>query len=436
MLGRARSALATVACAAALGGCGGGTDERSAGNVTTAEASGWPTWVLDRPGEVRVAGPSADAGRASAEPAGGDPFVPWIERALRSVARHTKNPPAASRAYALVSVAAYDAAVAAAHWQQEHGDAHPSIPAAIAGAASRTLAHAFPEEPAAGLDLDAQAAAETEVEAGRATSEAVTAGLELGREVAERAIDRVRGDRPNRHWHGKVPRGKGRWEPPPGSVARPTAPLAARWYTWVLEEPDALRPSPPPEYGSDEYLAATREVLDVARDLTEEQRAIAEFWAGGDATALPPGIWNQGALEAARQRRLGPLETVRMFAALNVAMADAGVATWDAKYAYWTARPVNVIPELGLAEAFEPVLPTPLFPSYPSGHATYSSAAGEVMAGLFPDQAEVFRARAREAVMSRLYGGVHFRFDNDAGAEVGREIGRRVLRRMGESPAP
>lgn len=407
-----------------LGGCG--SEARSA---AADDPSRWGTFALPAPSSIAVPAPArGSAATANGSAATGNPVTPWIERALRSVAQHTKNPPAASRGYAMVSVAMHDAAVAAAHWQKAHEEpGYPSTAAAIAGAASRALAAAFPEEPAPRLDADAEDVAHAQVAAGRSSRGAADAGLRLGREVARRVIARTSGDRTTATWTGRVPRGRGRWRPPAGSVARPVAPLAAGWATWLLPHGAAVRPPPPPAYGSSPYLEAAREVVRVTRSLTAEQKRIAQFWAGGEATGLPPGIWNQVLLQIVRDRRLGAARSARAFALLNVAMADAGVATWDAKYAYWTARPVNAVRDLGLARDWEPLLSTPLFPSYPSGHAAYSAAAAHVLAHLYPDQRPLFRSKATEAALSRLYGGVHFRFDNDAGLRVGHAIGARAV---------
>jgi hypothetical protein len=317
----------------------------------------------------------------------------------------------------------YDAAVAAAHWQQVHGvDGYPSTRAAIAGAASRVIAYAFPEYPSARLDVDAEAAA------GR--SAAGVAGLELGRKVAERVIAYGRADGSDRVWHGKVPHFRGAWRPPPGSAARPVQPLGGTWKTWVLESGRAVRPGPPPKYGSAAYLREVREIVDVKDHLTAEQKRIAEFWAGGDGTELPPGRWIKVTLEYLKQQPpMSEVRIARMFALLTVAMDDAGIAAWDAKYAYWTVRPENAARDLGIDRDFKPHLATPFFPSYVSGHATYSGAAAEVMAYLFPDDAKLWRARAEEASLSRLLGGIHFRSDNEVGLRMGTEIGRRVVAR-------
>ena len=112
----------------------------------------------------------------------------------------------------------------------------------------------------------------------------------------------------------------------------------------------------------------------------------------------------------------------------DMAMADAGVASWDAKFAYWNLRPENVIRDLGIAKNWKPLLDTPFFPAYVSGHATYSGAAGEVLAHLFPSDAKLWRAKAEEASISRLYGGIHYRSDSVVGLRMGRELGRLTVR--------
>jgi membrane-associated phospholipid phosphatase len=104
-------------------------------------------------------------------------------------------------------------------------------------------------------------------------------------------------------------------------------------------------------------------------------------------------------------------------------MYDAFVACWDAKFFYWMARPVSM--DAGVRTVF----PTPPFPSYPSGHSTISSAAAEVFAVLFPDAAQAYRDRATDASLSRVYAGVHYRFDIETGDTLGVKIGRAVMQR-------
>jgi len=163
--------------------------------------------------------------------------------------------------------------------------------------------------------------------------------------------------------------------------------------------------------------------------LTPEEKRIAKFWEGGVGSPLPPGVWNEVALAYVRRDRLSTPEAARVFALLNIAMADTGVAVWNAKYTYWSARPENAIRELGLGARWSPFLRTPPFPSYVSAHSAYSGAASEVLAFLFPKDAARFRAKAVQAGMSRLYGGIHFRADHEAGLALGRRIGRLVVDR-------
>ncbi len=212
------------------------------------------------------------------------------------------------------------------------------------------------------------------------------------------------------------------WTPtPPGFVA-PLEPLAGLWRTWNIAYGSQFRPEPPPAYGSPAYLAEMREVYDVSQSLTAEQKAIAEFWADGAGTVTPPGHWNQIAIDAIEGAGWDLARTTRLFAALNTAQADAFIACWDAKYAYWTLRPVTVI-RSQIDPAWLPQITTPPFPSYVSGHSSTSGAAATVLSAFLPQRADAFAAIADEAAVSRLYGGIHFRSDNDAGLTLGRRVG-------------
>ena len=110
----------------------------------------------------------------------------------------------------------------------------------------------------------------------------------------------------------------------------------------------------------------------------------------------------------------------RVLALTGIAIADAEIAAWDAKYAYWTARPITIDPELDVQ------FPTPPFPSYPSAHATVSNAAAVVLSHLFPEDAVDLLALATEAAASRAWAGIHFPIDNDAGTLLGRQVGYLV----------
>ena len=463
-------AAALLLSALALAACGGTDEERVGAPPAEPSAGTWRPWALSSSDQVGVPPPprrGSPADRAEAARLRalsrrrtpqqerairrwneGSPVVPWIEQALALQAHRLsqKDPPAACRAYALVSVAMHDAAVAASRAKYRYrrsapqaDDAlldpgsepgYPSEHAAVAGAASRALAYAYAEEPAARFEAMAEEAARSRVLAGANFPSDVEAGLALGRAVGDAVVARAKRDRFGLKWDGKRPPHSPRyWEPPPESVALPVRPTAGRKRTWVLRSGDQLRPPPPPRYGSRAFLAEAREVVDVSRKLTPEQKKMAKIWAGGEGTPLPPGLWNRVVLAYVREKELSVPRAARAFALLNVAMDDAGVAVWDAKYAYWSPRPVNAIRDLGLDRHWEPYIPTPFFPSYVSGHSAFSGAAAEVLAHVFPERAAQFRAKAEEAAMSRLYGGIHFRSDNEVGLRMGREIGRLVVER-------
>ena len=420
-----RRIATAVAMCLALAACSS-PDEPPVRSPSVAEPdlSGWQTWVLPSPDAVT---PPAGAGdlpaavaRASDEPLG----ARWIELALGYVAQRTKDPPAASRAYALVAVAEYDALLAARHWSAESPGAGYGDDAAVAGAASRVVAHLFPEQPALRLDRMAE---ETAAGGGAAGA----AGLALGRAVADRVIAYALADGSDRAWDGSGrPDVPGAWSPPPGSVSPPVQPLAGTWKTWVIAAGNEFRPPPPPAYGSAGYLAEARELMKIGDELTDDERRIAKFWEGGEGTSLPPGVWNRVVIDYLKEHPVSRAEQVRTLALVNVALADAGVASWDAKYTYWTTRPENGIREL-LDPDWRPYLKTPLFPAYVSGHSTYSAAVAEVLAGLFPEDAERFRSMGEEAGISRLLGGIHWRSDHIEGSRMGAEIGRRVVERAG-----
>ena len=240
-------------------------------------------------------------------------------------------------------------------------------------------------------------------------------------------VERAETDGSDAVWTGTLPTFLGAWEPtPPAFVQVPLEPLAGTWRPWNLRSGSQFRPPPPPRPGSALFTSEMREVYDVSRSLTDRQKAIAAYWADGTGTVTPAGHWNLIALELVRAHPLDLVATARLFATLNTAQADAFIACWDAKYAYWSIRPVTAI-RRELDPTWLPYLATPPFPSYVSGHATTSAAAAEVLGSFFPIDAARLRAWAAEAAMSRLYGGIHFRIDNEAGAELGRKVGAAAL---------
>jgi hypothetical protein len=178
-----------------------------------------------------------------------------------------------------------------------------------------------------------------------------------------------------------------------------------------------FRPPPPPAIDSPEFQDALAEVRHLSDTRTAEQLRLAHVWGDGPATPTPPGHWNEIAATLIHAHGLGERRATQILALLNMAMMDAGIACWDAKYTYWLLRPSQVDSAITLPVGL------PNFPAYVSGHATFSGAASEVLAMAFRGEADAVRSMADEAAMSRLYGGIHYRFDSERGLELGRRIG-------------
>ena len=182
-----------------------------------------------------------------------------------------------------------------------------------------------------------------------------------------------------------------------------------------------FRAPPHPAFGSAKFLAALAEVRQISDTRTAKQLAIAKFWADGPGTSTPPGHWNQIACEILIREEVDAPFAARLLSLMNRAMMDAGICCWDSKYFYWLLRPSQA----------DPLITTPVglpnFPSYTSGHSTFSAAAATVIAGLLPSTSDEVWAMAEEAALSRLYGGIHYRFDNDRGLEGGEQIGQLAL---------
>lgn len=208
-------------------------------------------------------------------------------------------------------------------------------------------------------------------------------------------------------------------EVPPRPVG--LTPLFGQVKMWNVPTVEEVRPPVPPAPGSAEYEANEAELIHFADNMTEEWRAIANFWQDGLGTYTPPGHWNRFAKEFSVKYKLNPLRTARAFAYLNMAMMDSGISCWDAKYYYHYPRPINLIP------GYKTIAGTPNFPSYTSGHSVFSASGAEVLTYLFPEEGSLFRDWALEAAISRVYGGIHWRFDAEVGTEQGIAVANYTL---------
>lgn len=236
----------------------------------------------------------------------------------------------------------------------------------------------------------------------------------------------------------------GHWVPT-SKIVQQQAPLLPGWgknRPFAMPAADAgpiADPTPYSEAKGSPFWLEAKEVCDAVDHLTPEQTLIARFWSD-DAmlTYTPPGHWTAILNQVAEERGLGLSEHVEALARMGVAMADAFIGCWAAKYRYNTIRPVSYIDKL-IEAKWQPILTTPPFPEYPSGHSVQSAAAAAMLTALFgqdyafADQSPApdgipqrsfasFDAAADEAAISRLYGGIHFRPAIENGKALGRGI--------------
>jgi hypothetical protein len=428
----------------------------------------------------------------------------WNEAGLEAIRRTRLGPPMAARALHVLHAAMYDAW--AAHddlaFGSRLGDELRRPPAdrtpeakreAASFAGHRALSDLFPTEATAfvklmsalGYDPDAVGPEGSPSAVGVRAARAVLAlrhgdgANQLGDMGPEpRGLAAAYAD-----WTGYRPANPlqrlldpNRWQPlptPDGMEQRFMAPH------WGLVEPFALRDGwelrprlGPRRHPGRSYLFQAEQVLADSAGLTDEHKAIAEYWADGPGSETPPGHWCLLARHVSARDGHGLDEDVKLFFALTGALLDAGIACWDAKRTYDSVRPVSAVrflfagrqvlawggPGQGRrrirGEQWQPYIPTPPFAEYPSGHSTFSAAAAAVLArftgsdrfgarvtipagssrvepGTTP-AADVtlywptFTDAAVQAGRSRRYGGIHFRDGDLVGRALGRMVGARA----------
>jgi hypothetical protein len=201
-------------------------------------------------------------------------------------------------------------------------------------------------------------------------------------------------------------------------------PLFGKVRTWMISPDDLVneRPGFAPSTSSGLMAKDLAEVKAAVSHLTREQVSIVYKWADGVSTPTPPGHWNFIAEPYVRDAQLSEVRAARVFALLNMALHDAAVGCWDAKFTSFNPRPSQLDPSI------RTVIGLPNFPSYTSGHSTFSAAAAEVLSYLFPEGRTYFEEQMEEAAMSRLYAGIHYRSDIEIGKDHGRRIGGYTVR--------
>jgi membrane-associated phospholipid phosphatase len=360
----------------------------------------------------------------------GAPGYRWMQLASQQMLSQNIAAPLFTRGMALVSVAIYDATVAA--WDSKYAfsracpstmDAttkplvvipndpcYPSEHAVAAGAASVVMGYLFPAMAETYTDL-AEEAARSRVFAGAAFPSDVNAGLQLGRQVGELVVAYAMADGSSTPFTGSFPASPGVW-----SSTAPVTPLAGSWTPWVLTSGSEFRPPAPPTGTSPTYQAQVSIAKNFVRTNTTNHSAW--FWQPSFITP-----WLDTVNSEICQNHLdnNPPRAARVYALEAVAQHDATIACWDTKFAYLEMRPL-------MADAtIIPVFALPQHPGLPSGHACASGATAAVMSYLFPTDAQSFAAISLDAGNSTFYAAIHTMFDVAQGFVLGQQTGQQVV---------
>jgi membrane-associated phospholipid phosphatase len=416
-------------------------------------AGNWRTWVISAGKDYRVP-PPPDAATTQREIQWLREFMAQADAQTRDqidywdvwapgwrwvdlVSQRTKDGrvpiPEFARVSSLVTVAIYDATVAAWDSKYAYNRAHPAevdgtllartaVPrspsypsehAAAAAAAAGVLAFLYPNE-AAYFNQLAEEAGRARLAAGVRFTSDVTAGHELGRAVAARVIEYARNDGRQTPWAGTIPGGPGFWV-----GVNPVFANAQSWKPWVLSQPSEFRPGPPPAFNSPETLTGLAEIRNFPRDFNSNAKAF--FWQTPEGTST----WFLDEVSLRQfEFRLdsNPPKATRAYALVAISWFEALMASHDAKMTYFRARPNMLDP------AINTLFANPNHPSYPANQAMSAVRAG-VLAYLFPRYADYYRQIGEEAGWSRLWAGIHHRSDIETSFVLARQVLRKILDR-------
>ncbi len=287
------------------------------------------------------------------------------------------------------------------------------------------------------------------------TTDAVKQGLVWGQTVAQqilawRSQDGF-SDTVAAYLGGTQP---GQWRPTPPAMAAGLAPQLATTAPWVIRSPSQFRTAGSPALTSDQYLADYNETKNMGSSTnsgrTGDQTLFASFWQAGN----PPDYLDPVVLSLAAQHHFSMVQTVRLLALVNLAMADAIIGCWDAKYTYSSWRPITAIQLAAMDgndnttgdSAWTPLITTPAFPEYPSAHSCVSGAAMEILSQTFGQETSFsvgstampgvtrkftnFSAALEEIKNARVFGGIHFRTACVDGTALGISVGDYVMAKV------
>jgi PAP2 superfamily len=386
-----------------------------------------------------------------------DPVLDLNAQALNAIRVSRTPPPMASHHLAMLHAALFDAVNSFDHQFEsylvkESAPAGASLEAALYSAGKEILVATFGSVANPRVFTDDYEKAIAEIPDG----EAKTKGSEWGKSVAMQIIAARSDDGMKAKLEFQVKEGAGQWRPTPPLFRSFTLPQWSMVKPFTLKSCSQFRPPPPPDTKSTAYAV---DVLTTQRiggrdseSRTEDQTATVAFWSDDLGTATPPGHWNIIASTVAREKKLSVKENARLFALLNLALGDAAIGCWETKYFYGYWRPETAIREADKDDnpatepdkEWIPLMPSPTFPDYVSGHSTFSRCGATILASYFGTDAipfstpgegmtaavrsfPGFSAAADEVGMSRIFGGIHFPSANFWGQAQGRSIADYVL---------
>ncbi len=406
------------------------------------EAAGWKTWETYLPGElVMPALPSATQSKLEVSAMkkksfdekklsdilywnAGAPSYRWNQLGNSLVS--WENVDAVLRTpTAWMNIAVYDATVLAWREKLKHKRPRPqaidpalkpvvaapttySYPcehSVTASAAAHVLAYFYPKKADSIMQL-ARTASQSRVDAGVQFPSDAEAGWKLGEQVAKKIIEKARADGSAAKWDGSMNKDPKKWT---GNY--PMGIMAAKMVPMTLRSPDQFRPAPPPD-----FAAEMEEMKSFKRNFRSNSQAY--FWAN-----VGYEFWTDLASQKMFEYRMSDdaPAVARIYTILHTASHDVVISVMDAKYAHWGIRPSQY------DTTYKPLISTPPFPGYPSGHAMGAGAASTVLSYFFPADAKEFRKLAQDCADSRFYAGIHFKTDNEVALTMGREVASFIV---------
>lgn len=381
-----------------------------------------------------------------------DVVTAWNDVLLDAVRTNRTNPPRATRAMAIVHVSIHDAASSIdgtynTYLQHPAAPEGASIEAAVAAAAFTALDAIYPE---VGDALYAEQLAAI------ADGAAKDDGIAWGEHVAQAILDHRASDGSTTPYSYNPPLGAWWWTATPPAFGAALLPEWPYVTPWAMHHGAQFRaPGPPATPSSPVCRKAFEEVRRLGRatgsQRDADQTEIALFWNDGAGTQTPPGHWMEIAGDLAASHELDLVDTARTMALVAITVADAAISSWDSKYHFHHWRPVTAIqnaandgnPLTTADPTWTSLIGTPPFPTYTSGHSTFSGSSSRTLAHLFGDNTAFaigsdglpgvtrefssLSQAAEEAGQSRIYGGIHWQYDNRDALAAGRALGDYVV---------